>query len=133
MRTRLPNCCSWTARWNRAFADGADVAEGLREDEVRGAAAKEGEVDLVGGAAAGEVAADVVVDLGRGAAADGDGGAGEDGERGGGGGEVAFVGDSDDLRTAAKGESDLGGAEEQGGDAHWSSGGSSQRGGPGAG
>ena len=101
-----------------ACTDGADVTESLGEDQVGRDRGEEGDVDLVGGAARGEVGAEVGVDLGRGAAVRGDGGAGEDGQ----GSDlrriVAFVGDGDQLRLEPKGTGDFGGAGQEGGDSH---------------
>ena len=101
-----------------ALAHGADIAEGLGDDEVGLELAQAGDIDRVGRAAGGEEVADGGVDLGLGKAARLDGGAGEDGEAARLGGVVALVGDADDLVAGADGEDDLGGAGEEGGDAH---------------
>ena len=100
------------------LADRADIAEGLRDDEVGLEFAQAGNVDGVRGSAGGEEGADGGVDLGLGEAAGLHGGGGEDGEAAGAGGVVALVRDADDLVASAHGEDDLGGAGEEGGDAH---------------
>ena len=105
-----------------ALADGADIAEGLGDDEVGREAPQQGLVDVVNGAAGGEDSADIVVDLGGRATVGGDGGAREDGQAGGLGGEVALVGDADHVGAGAEGEDDFGGAGQERDDAHGSSG-----------
>ena len=105
-----------------ALADGADIAEGLGDDEVGREAKQQGLVDVVDGAAGGEDSADVVVDLGGRATVGGDGGAREDGQAGGLGWEVALVGDADYVGAGAEGEDDFGGAGQERDNAHGSSG-----------
>ena len=100
------------------LAHGADIAEGLRDDEVGLERAQAGDINGVRRATGCEQTADGGVDLGLGKAVRLDGGAGEDGQAARAFGVVTLVGDADDLIAGAHGENDLGGAGEEGGDAH---------------
>ena len=98
--------------------DGADAAQLLGEDEVRGKLFQELLVKVVDAAAFVQGAADVPVNLRAGAAGVVDGAAGDAGLAGDRGGEIALVRDGDQLLLQAKGAGNLGRAGQEGTDSH---------------